>query len=371
VFGNGYGSTNHRAVLYFVDIADGSLIRKIDLGANDPVSGTAYSNTYPNGLATPSLYDHNGDKIIDTVYAGDLQGNLWKFDVSHASNTSLWESAFKSGSDPKPLFTTRNASDQAQPITSPVEIGAPPAEKKDAYNKVVMLYFGTGKYFATDDEKADGPSSTYVTQSVYGILDTGSRITATNRADLQQQTIIYQGVDLGSGQRSATTYNVRATSNNAVSYASKRGWYMDLVYDDSDAGTDDKKGERVISIPLIRSDRVVFTTMIPSSNPCEFGGTSWLTELSATTGARLDYSAFDMNNDDGFDSKDYVALASGSVPISSIQSTVGIIKSPSVIGAGSKEYKLSSGTTGNLSVLKEKAIGGGGGRVSWQEIIGD
>jgi type IV pilus assembly protein PilY1 len=133
------------------------------------------------------------------------------------------------------------------------------------------------------------------------------------------------------------------------------------------------KGERVVSAPLLRHGRVIFTTLIPSNDPCKFGGDSWIMELAAGTGGRLDYSAFDLNDDSLFNTSDYVTVTLGgisqTVPVSGVASKVGIIKTPTVISAGEKEYKLASGTTGEIASVKEKGGGAGFGRVSWQELF--
>jgi type IV pilus assembly protein PilY1 len=110
VFANGYNSTSDRAYLYLVNLQTGALIKKIPAGV-----GTS------NGLSTHVLYDSNGDQTVDAVYAGDLQGNMWKFDLT-GSNVTAWGVA-NAG---VPLFTARNASNEVQPITSQPRIGAHP-----------------------------------------------------------------------------------------------------------------------------------------------------------------------------------------------------------------------------------------------------
>ena len=72
IFGNGYNHTGTSTVggdsqLFIVDIATGSLIKKISTGA-----GTIADR---NGLGTPTLADLDGNGTIDRAYAGDLQGN--------------------------------------------------------------------------------------------------------------------------------------------------------------------------------------------------------------------------------------------------------------------------------------------------------
>ena len=88
VTGNGYNNseadgaasiTGH-AVLFVLNAQTGTLIQKIDTG-----EGTVAT---PNALAPPAPVDFNGDNIIDIIYAGDLYGNLWKFDVTDSSPAS-------------------------------------------------------------------------------------------------------------------------------------------------------------------------------------------------------------------------------------------------------------------------------------------
>src|SRR5690606_12195570 len=108
IISNGYNSGSDKAFLFIVNLRTGALIKKI-----------ATSNSTNIGLSSPALVDTDNDKIIDTVYAGDLQGNVWKFNLSH-SNATQWGVAYKTGSNNMPLFTARNASNQVQPITSPL-----------------------------------------------------------------------------------------------------------------------------------------------------------------------------------------------------------------------------------------------------------
>ena len=259
VFGNGYNSDSQRAMLFIVRLADGVLLQKIDTGVG--------SITVPNGLATPSLIA-DGTRTIRTIYAGDLAGNLWKFDVSDA-NPSDWGTAFTASGAPAPLFRATDSTGVAQPITAPVEIGRHPDGGS-------MVYFGTGKFFETIDNLV-GP--TPQVQSFYGVWDTAtpSVITypaADRDAALTRQEILYEGRPSGSN------FNVRVTSDTLVDYASHRGWYLDL-----ESPVLGAQGERVVALPILRNGRVIFPTLTPSPNPCEFGGSSWLMEIDATAGA--------------------------------------------------------------------------------------
>ena len=71
IFGNGYNSNNGNSVLYIIHPQTGDVIRKITAGSGPD-----------NGLSSPIAVDTSQDERIDFVYAGDLKGNLWKFDLT-------------------------------------------------------------------------------------------------------------------------------------------------------------------------------------------------------------------------------------------------------------------------------------------------
>ena len=98
VFGNGYNNrVGTPAEPYSVRrrYPDWHADRKIDTGVGSV--GT------PNGLATPAVVDLNGDSSTDYVFAGDLLGNLWKFDMT-STDPALWRVAFDNAGTPTPLF---------------------------------------------------------------------------------------------------------------------------------------------------------------------------------------------------------------------------------------------------------------------------
>ena len=348
VFGNGYNNAGTgQAVLYVVDIETGALIKKIST-----LKGSAAT---PNGLSTPAVVDLNGDSLADFVFAGDLQGNLWKFDIRN-SNPSQWGISYDDLSgDPAPLFTAVDASSNPQPITDRPEIGRGPN------GAGMIVLFGTGKFLESSDRTVvtNGPR-----QSFYGVIDTNSGTSSmdvvSGRSVLQQQTILFeQEVTFGS-----QTVNVRVPSDNP---RGSKGWYLDLV-----SPTLGYQGERVVSNPILRNGRIIFTTLIPDSDPCGFGGTSWLMELDALSGGRLTTTPFDLNRDGKFDGGDLVevTLADGTkvvLPVGGIQSTVGITPEPGILASPTAEYKYSPGTSGNISVTVENPGVNSYGRQSWRQ----
>jgi len=346
VFGNGYESTNQRAFLYVVNLETGALIKKIDTGV-----GSAGS---PNGLAGPVLLADD-NRTITYAYAGDLQGNLWKFNLT--GGVGSWDSAFKDGATSKPLFQARYVSggvEVVQPITSPPEIGKHP---QGGY----LVIFGTGKYFETGD------AALTAAQSVYGIWDkevANSYITVTDRTSLRKQEIL--------AEPSVNGLNWRVVSRYPLNWASHRGWYVDLLQ--PPGGT--AQGERVVSVPLLRNGRAIFTTLIPSSLPCDAGGTGWIVEVDMVTGGQIDDAVLDVNQDSQFSDADQVTVsvdvdgdgvAESVSHVSGVQSNVGIINTPAVIPAGPIEYKYSGGSTGRVMRIIEKG-NEDAGRQSWRQL---
>ncbi len=343
IFGNGYESTNGYAVLYIVSLETGSVIKSI----------TLEDSTGANGLSTPIAVDSDGDKVADLVYAGDLQGNLWSVDIS-ASNNNSWASSYKQGSTPKPLYQacTDDPCTDPQPITSkPQVIDNDPGG--------LLVLFGTGKYFEDGDN-----TDTSQVQTFYAISDDGARV--DGRDDLVAQDILAE-IDAAT---SGLNYNVRVTSEYSVDYTAKEGWYLDF-----DSAS--YPGERIVANPLVRNGRVIFPTLVPETDACSYGGTSWLMELDALNGARLSESPFDLDDDGAINTNDYVQYDSDGdgdidaddewVPVSGKESTVGIIKTPGVISTGDDEVKYTSGSSGNIEVTTESS-GDSLGRQSWIQI---
>ncbi|MHB9101713.1 MAG: pilus assembly protein [Sulfuricella sp.] len=351
VFGNGYNntdsdgsaSTSGNAVLYIVNVQTGELIKKIDTskGMVESANGTT-----PNGLASPALVDVDGDEIIDYIYAGDMQGNMWKFDVT-ATNPNTWDSAYIGTGKPKPLFTAMMGT-TPQPITTQPEVGQHP---QGGY----LVYFGTGKYIETGDNATTGAT----TQTFYGIWDNSAAVT-TGRTDLLQQKIL--------AEVTSNSSDWRLTSVTPADWTTHKGWYMDLY--NTQGGATSNYGEKQVSNPILYNQRIIFTTLTPSSAVCSGGGFSWLMELNPENGGRLSQTPFDVNNDKYFNSADY--LTGGTVtenaPAGGTKLGDGIAGAPTIIKEPGKEHKYLSQSSGKLKEVSENP-GVSSGRVSWREIM--
>ena len=271
--------------VWILDASDGSVIKRFDL----PNSGD---------LGAPLAVDLDNDRVADRVYVADTLGKVWRLDIS-GTTADKWDApnALKSGSNITPLFLAKDSSGVAQPITAPLDA----AYTKD---REIMLVFGTGSFYQTTDNEI--PTSPQV-QSFYGIIDSGTQI--DGRSALLEQEILKEVT--------GTTLNGRAVSENTMT-DTHDGWYLDLLWKISKGGPG-AQGERVISQAQLGGNRVTFSTLIPSSDPCDAGGTSWIMSLDLATGSRLVYSYFDYNGDGSIDESDYITLNDGTkVPVSGV-----------------------------------------------------
>ena len=148
IFGNGFASASGDAGIYImiVNPTNGSITSTYYLSTG--VSGS-------NGIAYVTPMDLDGDNITDYVYAGDLLGHVWRFDLTSSS-----ESAWTASSSP--LFTTS----AGQPITSKLLVAI--AKQTGAPSRV-MVDFGTGRKIGQTNLLA--PQYATGTEHIYGIWD--------------------------------------------------------------------------------------------------------------------------------------------------------------------------------------------------------
>ena len=238
IVGNGFGSTNGKAALLFLNPLTGATLVKV----------VVESTTLANGLATPFPVDTDGDGLIDTIWAGDLQGTMWRIRWDNSTSTWVSTALYQGGA--------------TQPITS-APFAAPHCSVSGAWNVV----FGTGKYIESSDY------NTTTQQTLYGMIDTFASITSP-------ATAIIAKTDLVAQTYSDTTPDVngrivRTVSNNAVNYPANKGWYINLHT---------TNGERSTSNPVIPADTgIAFLGSFEPATAC-MPITGFVNIVSACTG---------------------------------------------------------------------------------------
>ena len=349
-------SQTGNAVLYVLRMggADaGRVLAKLDTGhgfcqdpraagAVPPVGSdcAAAARGRTNGLGPVTAVDVDGDLVSDFAYAGDLFGNLWRFDLVDTRNPPLL------------LFQATDDDGNPQPITSKV------LAKRHPTGLGTMVLFGTGQYLNAADK------SDRQVQSFYGIWDDnglvfgaeagGYDVPSRVAGDLLTQRFLavihVGGVDEASASlgRTSTDFAIDWSKNGA------RGWYIDLIL-----ASDEAEGERVVVAPSLSGNRVIFVSMIPE-DCCSAGGVSWINALDANDGSRLSLTPFDYNLDGAFDANDLLPEAADetAAPGSSIRALTdggaGIYSAPMQLGlANGALQQILSDSDGDLIRLQE------------------
>lgn len=317
VFGNGYGSHTGAAALYIVDLATGALIEKIVV--DDNTSGTPAERAAGNGLSSPQIVV-NAQHQIEKIYAGDLRGNLWRFDASNWSHSKL----FSAGA--------------TQPITTYPLVTEHPRSGH-------LISVGTGKLSEASDKLNKDE------QAFYAIWDDNSGTQVTSTQLLQQNITTNITLDGESYFR---------TTDHEIDWDTHKGWYLPLIQDGI------SEGERVIYPAQTTEGRVVFVTAkIDAEDPCESSGSGRLVELDLFSGSMLNYEVLDTNKDGTIDDKDEM--------VSGRNFNDGLPGAPVIIDSGAekptqtKAILLSSGVT---EFIDERAAAKtlGARRIMWRQI---
>lgn len=359
ILGNGYHSKNNKAALFVVDLETGQLMSgqgQFDGKVDIP---TSYNNGGANGLSPVTLLAGD-DRILKYAYAGDLQGNVWKFNLSTQGNNWGIVHKSKTGNNPVPLFSAKDDSGNVQPITAPVEI------RKSLNEEHIQVIFGTGKYFEVGDNSVAGSPPV---QSFYSIIDKGDPLPQSETREgikLLRQAISHEGIfETKSGTNSA--HPVRVITKHEQESGDYYGCFLDLTSPDTEVGG---RGERIVSAPLLRHGRAIFSTLIPSEDPCDPGGSSWFMELDALTCGRTDNPAFDINGDGKVNEKDKIKIGEELVTAAGINIGIGITSTPAIItGFDGLEFRFLGGSSGEMGKITGAGSDADGPhRRSWRQI---
>jgi type IV pilus assembly protein PilY1 len=248
VFTSGYNSVSPgdgNGHLFVVDAYKGGS-PKLDIKTFTSGSTAAGTTSTPSGLAKlNSWVDSEYINTSERFYAGDMLGNLWRFDIDdkvdpHGAALLLAK------------FTGPDGT--AQPIT------VKPALAEVAHNggRYPVVFVPTGRYMGTSDLTDTKKQSVYavkdpLTNTSYGVV--------RDNANFVVQTISAAG-------------NTRTSSNERVDWSTKAGWRVDLP----------AAGERVSVNPQLALETLFVGSNIPDPSACTIGGNSFLYSFNIVTG---------------------------------------------------------------------------------------
>ncbi|UNK49726.1 hypothetical protein MNR01_01420 [Lysobacter sp. S4-A87] len=319
LLGNGPNSAAGTAQLVTIGIESG-----VAQVATTGISGN-------NALSGVDAWDTNRDGFFETVYGGDLAGNLWRFE-------GIGSAAMSAGK----LYAARGSDGRPQPIT------AAPLVIRNPQTRAAWVFFGTGRYLG-DADVADKS-----VQSWYGLVDDGDEV--QGRAALVRHRIL---AERAGGQNLTLRVTSKATP---ADFVGKDGWMLDLV-----SPLNGREGERMVVPNRFDRGMLIGTTRIPdSSDLCSPGGRGFIMALDPFTGSRPSSSFFDGNGDGQVNELDTVKVDGESVA----SSGVGFGSSPNgpiVLGA-EIQVNLEDGTRQKLIT---RSTGTKASRISWRELLMD
>ena len=286
IFGNGIGSQSGDAGIYVGVLNTSTGAPTFYYLSSGCLAAHTCSAGTPSGIAFATPVDLDGDHITDYVYAGDIQGNLWRFDLTSATETN-WAVT------PGPLFKTP----AGQPITTTVVAasGAP----NPGMQQQLMLLFGTGQKFPLTN--ASGATYATGTQSLYGVWDWNMSAWNALSTTAQYASLAAASTGLGGANHTMAQANLQAqtvtinsstgdrdiNTNATICWAGQSGctgstaqfgWYLNLP------GTQ----EQVIYSPGLVAQAMTVNTIVPAANTptsCTIlSDTGFTYVLSALTG---------------------------------------------------------------------------------------
>jgi type IV pilus assembly protein PilY1 len=339
-FADGAASAKN-STLFVIKADDGTVLKKI----------TATGGT---GLSAPAGLDVEGDGVLDYVYAGDDSGKVWRFDLTPN------DIGVEGGSAPAPVLIF-DAGTTKPVIQRPAITQVKSADGTSIVGNLVI--FGTGRLL----KDADRTDTTV--QTMYAVLDkmaTGATALVASSSlverSLESKTILPSAdtsIRSGTFRKVSPTPELDLSSDTNTSL----GWFVNFP----------TSSERLITSPMLLSDRLMFGTAIPLTTEKCSSGSGWLMALNPLTGSvakgsrSRELSFIDVKLDGKSNSSDKVAFDSGDayavgIELSGIPGELSVIfKSVAPPTGTSTSAWASSGALVAMQEMNSMAVFGGAG----------
>jgi type IV pilus assembly protein PilY1 len=245
---SGINNSDGKGYLFLVNPRTGALLEKI---ATPTGSTTTPLNMAQITVFVPSTRDFT----VDAIYGADMQGNVWRFDLTAAS-----------GAYPTPtqFAQLKDASNNAQPITQAPRVDVDP----DTNKRYVLI--GTGRLLADSDIKSNK------VQTAYAIVDGDASFGGFYGTTANP---LPAGVNFPI-ERGELNANTAPLTGVGTSPASVMGWYYDLSVTNNIA-------ERV-NIDLESGNGIFsFGTALPNGQPCDPAGQGRLFSMKLSDGSTM------------------------------------------------------------------------------------
>ncbi|WP_140629047.1 pilus assembly protein [Methylibium rhizosphaerae] len=311
---SGYNNSDGKGYVFFINPRTGKLLEAVatpEGSSGEPINMDHLTAFIPDET----------DYTADALYVGDLQGNVWRYDL-----TSTTGSAYDA---PIKLAKLTDPSGAPQPVTTAVRIAIEPNSKKR------YVFVGTGRLLADSD------INNSQVQSLYAIID-GTKTAFHTNATLPKEA------DFPITRSEAGELEPNTQLDQGIGSAPKAsmGWYHDFGRAATSSVT-----ERVTVHPVYLNGIVAVAVNLPSGDACDPAGTSRAIAVNMATGKSV------LQNADG-------SIAAST---SAVKGTATDIVFKNV---GGKVRLIAGGSKGDVSGLKGNFSGASGlRRLSWREVL--
>lgn len=303
LFSSGYNNTSGggdgAGHLFALNVETGAL------KSGFPISNLSGGSGNPSNLGriTPWADDPATNNQTLFVYAGDTNGDLWRFDLAPSASGHSGTEVFK-------LAHLEHAG-TPQPITTKPEVTL-------LEDDIRLIMVGTGKYLEVSDLTNTDVQAIYAMKDTMGAANKGGAGQETwlpetdmrpapndteamflqrklhtvdqngdpiSRQNAFGQTELLRKICAGgsstvtsSGTSPNLTYTCSNTDTTTLDYANYGGWYAQFP----DAG------ERMNVDPRVVKGTLIFASNVPGAGACTVGGDAWFTYLDAETGLAVE-----------------------------------------------------------------------------------
>ena len=257
IVASGYNNRDGKGHVFIRDAITGASVARIDVANCNSCTGK-HSGAPEVGLAQlrEVVVDVFSNNQLVTLYGGDLNGNVWRFDMRTPTSASTM--------NPTLMATLTDPNGGSQPITTRPVVWT-------LGNGQPIVAIGTGQMLGTPD------FATTQVQSLYGLLE-GARAGSDGLAPLTRSTLAaYTTSGCTGGFGVCTNQSSRGSGTSG-------GFVVDLTGTYTAGGNTTPAAERVVQDPLMVGGVLGVLGFAPSNDPCLPGGQAWAYTFDVVAG---------------------------------------------------------------------------------------
>jgi type IV pilus assembly protein PilY1 len=332
IFGNGFGSPSGDAGVFIMTVAPAS-------GAKTFYYFSTGKSGSGDGIAYVSSADLDGDHVTDYLYAGDLLGNVWRFDLTGTTASSWAVSTgplFAAGST-HPITTSLLVAVAAGPAGNQLMVAFGTGQKTPLTNTTGSTYASAQQYlysfwdwnYSAWNTLEPGAQYASLTTAASGLSSPYTITWSTTATNMTAQTLTLQST----GIVDVTSQTICWKSTTACTTGnSSFGWYAALP----------GINEQVIYNPLLVGSAFSVNTIVPASNSL----------IQCTTALDSGYTYAIALNTGGV-----APVASGAINIflntttTSTNSTTGVTTTTTTANTDSSAAGVATNATGQSTIV--------------------